>query len=325
MSGSPGGPEAPGAKSEFRKDVGPQQEYNIHMELARVHETQLSHEAAAVEYQKAVDVCQRNGSLLKGSKLGAKDQALAERRMAAAFDRLGRFAQAETHYNKALKLSSGDAKVWNDAGYSYYLQNRLSDAERSLKTANSLDPNDRRVLTNLGLTLAAEGKTDEALAVLTRAAGPAVGHANLGFILAAMGHTEQARTHYESALTLQPEMVAARQALAKLDAQAAMSPGATVASSTRPAAPLPPIPSPAQAAAPMGPASPTGAPSGRAVSSSAPDRPATARDAQLTRTTAMNPAQAPRVFTPSTKLPALPPPLPASTFGATSAAAPSGG
>ena len=74
-------------------------------------------------------------------------------------DRLGRFAQAETHYKKALKLSPKDPKIWNDAGYSYYLQGRWADAERALKTAVRLAPDDERIRTNLGLTLAALGRT----------------------------------------------------------------------------------------------------------------------------------------------------------------------
>ena len=93
------------------------------------------------------------------------------------------------------------------------------DAERALKTADSIEPNNPRTLTNLGLTLAAQGKNDDALALLSRAGGPAVGHANLGYILAAMGKTEEARHHYDEAITLQPGLNAARLAIAKLDSQ----------------------------------------------------------------------------------------------------------
>ena len=50
---------------------------------------------------------------------------------------LGRFAQAETHYQKALKLSPKDPKIWNDAGYSYYLQGRWADAERGAQDGRS--------------------------------------------------------------------------------------------------------------------------------------------------------------------------------------------
>ena len=73
--------------------------------------------------------------------------------MASALDRLGRFEQAENEYSTALKLSPNDPKIWNDAGYSFYLQGRWTDAERALKTAAKLDPNNTRIMTNLGLNL----------------------------------------------------------------------------------------------------------------------------------------------------------------------------
>ena len=111
-----------------------------------------------------------------------------------------RFTQAENHYNQALKLAPRDSKVWNDVGYSYYLQARYPDAERALKTADAYEPNDPKTLTNLGLVLAAEGKNDEALVALTRSGGPAVGHANLGFIFAAMGKKDEACHEYKEAL-----------------------------------------------------------------------------------------------------------------------------
>jgi len=220
-------------KPEFAQKVGSEQEFNVHMEMARVYESQGGSEAAVAEYQKAAEVCERKGSRQAGAKLGPAQHALVQRRMAGAFDRAGRFPQAEVHYQKALKLAPKDPKVWNDAGYSYYLQNRWADAERCLKTADSLGPNDPRVQTNLGLALAAQGKEDEALAALTRAGGPAVGHANLGYILAALGKTEKSRYHYEAALKLQPGLNAARLAVAQLDAPRPTPPATVVSSPNR--------------------------------------------------------------------------------------------
>ena len=76
-------------------------------------------------------------------KTRSHEEALAHRRMGNALDRLGRFAQAEVHYKKAIRLSPKDPKVWNDAGYSYYLQGRWADAERTLKTAAKPAPRTR--------------------------------------------------------------------------------------------------------------------------------------------------------------------------------------
>ena len=236
-------PSAP--KTDFRKEVGVEQQYNVHVEMAKVYESQSNFESAMSEYQKASELAHLKGSFLSAKALGPSQEALAERKLAAALDRLGRFTQAETHYGKALKLSPNDAKIWNDAGYSYYLQNRWADAERSLKMADTLDPKNSRVLTNLGLTYAAQGKNDEALLAFSHAGGPAIGHANLGYILAAMGKHEKAREYYQKALDLQPELNPARHAIAKLDLDTkARDNSAMLASATPPVAapaPAPPL------------------------------------------------------------------------------------
>jgi tetratricopeptide (TPR) repeat protein len=278
------------SKTDFHREVGPEQEFNVHVELARFHESQGNHEAAVAEYQKAADVCERKGSMLSHSKLGPAQEALAQRRMAAAYDRLGRFTQAETHYLKALRLTPTDPKVWNDAGYSYYMQNRLADAERSFKQCESLEPGNPRVLTNLGLTLAAQGRDEEALSALCRAGGPAVGHANMGYILAAMGKGDLAREQYKASINLQPELVEARKALAQLDAKPE-APAAATATALASANPVtPPTPSLDPKAAPV-----------RVSARTAP-----VKDPTLTRAAAVKPsAAAPFPLIP---LPVLPPP-----------------
>jgi Flp pilus assembly protein TadD len=171
------------------------------------------HEAALTEYQQALAACERKGI----GRSRSADEAMAHRRIAGALDRLGRFAQAEMHYKKAIKLSPKDPRIWNDAGYSYYLQARWSDAERTLKTASRLAPEDARIKTNLGLTLAAAGRPQEALPLLSQYSGDAIGHANLGYLLAATGQLELAREQYLQALARRPHPAVAQQALAQLD------------------------------------------------------------------------------------------------------------
>lgn len=265
-------------KTDFHREVTPVQQFNVHLELARVLESQGNTEAAVAEYQKATDVCEKYASAGGGDRPGVEKYALAQRRMAAAFDRMGRFAQAQIRYEKALQLAPRDAKVWNDVGYSYYLQNRWADAERALKSADSIEPNNPRVLTNLGLTLAAQNKEDEALDVLARANGPAVAHANLGFILAAMGKTAEARKHYESALAIQPELAPAREAIARIDKgqQPSSTSPPSLVTDSRPAAATPPLPSPTTPAPPVAattgsrPAANPAAPTARAVATAPP-------------------------------------------------------
>ena len=68
-----------------------------------------------------------------------------------------------------------------------------------------------------GLTLAAAGRTAEALPLLSRFTGDASGHANLGYLLAATGQVEMARDQYLQALALSPNFQLAQRALAQLD------------------------------------------------------------------------------------------------------------
>jgi len=202
-------------KSEFRETATDRQKFQVHIDFGRVFETQENFDAAVLEYQDALTVLENP----KRGTFQPADEALAQRGMGGALDRLGRFAQAEVHYKKALKLSPKDPKIWNDAGYSYYLQGRWADAEFALRTAGNLAPDDERIRTNLGLTLAAAGKPDQAFPLLSESNGDAAGHANLGYLLAATGQFDLARRQYETALALRPNLELARRALARLDRQ----------------------------------------------------------------------------------------------------------
>ena len=137
------------------------------------------------EYQDALTVVETK----RRGPFQPADAALAHRRMAGASIGWDGSPRPKLHYKKALKLSPKDPKVWNDAGYSYYLQGRWADAERALETAVKLAPDDERIRTNLGLTLAAAGETQEALPLLSQSNGDAIGHANLGYLLAATGNS----------------------------------------------------------------------------------------------------------------------------------------
>jgi Flp pilus assembly protein TadD len=205
----------PTAPVEFRETATDEQRFHVHVDFGRVFESQGDFDNAALEYQQAITALET----ARRGRFQSADHALAHRRMAGALDRLGRFAQAEVHYKKALKFSPKDPKVWNDAGYSYYLQGRWSDAESALKTASRLAPQDERIRINLGLTLAAQGRSQEALPLLSLSNGDAVGHTNLGYLLASTGQAELARREYELALSLRPDLQLARRALAQLDRQ----------------------------------------------------------------------------------------------------------
>ncbi len=202
-----------GSSTDFRENASDRQRFQVRIDFGRIFEKQGDFDAAITEYQAALVVAQAK----RGGRLTADDIALAERRIAVANDRLGRFALAETHYRKALKHAPKDPRVWNDLGYSYYVQARYADAERALRTAARLNPDDERARLNLGLALAAAGRPQEALPLLSQAGGDAAGHANLGYLLAATGQPELARLEYQKALALRPDLDVARRALAAID------------------------------------------------------------------------------------------------------------
>jgi Flp pilus assembly protein TadD len=207
--------QATGPPSEFHAKASDRQAFQVHIDFGRVFESQGNFDGAVLEYQEAITVLEtrRRGAFQPA------DKALAHRRMAGALDRLGRFAQADVHYQQALKFCPKDPKIWNDIGYSYYLQGRWPDSEKALRTAAKFAPDDERIRINLGLTLAAAGKTSEAFPLLSQSSGDATGHANLGYLLAATGQYDLARRQYETSLALRPDMELARRALARLDSQ----------------------------------------------------------------------------------------------------------
>jgi Flp pilus assembly protein TadD len=200
-------------QTPFRAEVTQDQRVKVHLDFGKVFESQGNYEAALLEYQEGLTAAEARGI----GKTRSHDEALAHRRMGNALDHMGRFAQAEVHYKKSLRLSPKDPRIWNDAGYSYYLQGRWADAERTLKTAAELAPEDQKIKTNLGLVVAAAGRPQEAFKLLSKYSGDAVGHANLGYLLAATGQIDLARDQYLQALALQPSLSLAQRALAQLD------------------------------------------------------------------------------------------------------------
>src|SRR5262245_28318236 len=123
-----------GDSTVFRETATDRQKFQVHIDFGKVFESQGDLDRALQEDPDALKVAEGR----RRGELTAADEALAHRRIASAFDRQGQFRQSEPHYQKARKLAPKDPRVWNDAGYSYYLQGRWAEAERSLRTALKL-------------------------------------------------------------------------------------------------------------------------------------------------------------------------------------------
>jgi Flp pilus assembly protein TadD len=214
-------------------DLDASRTVNIHLDLGRVFQSKGQLQSAEGEYRRSLEGIDR--------KVDRTTQAEVHRRLASVLDRQGKFHESRSHYEEATRLTPRDPRIWNDYGYSAYLQGDWEGAIDRLRKAEKLDKTDSRTLTNLGLALAAAGRQDEAVEVFTRAGGPAAARANLAYILAATGQDEQARRQYEETLRLNPGDSLARAAISKLDASEFVP---TEAIASRPA-PVDPAVSPA--------------------------------------------------------------------------------
>lgn len=196
-------------------NLTPRRATNVHLDLGRVFESRGQLDAAEGEYRKALDSEDR--------KVDKATRAMAHRKLASVLDRQGKFADSGAHHREATKLAPKDHRVWNDSGYSSYLQGRFDEAITLLREAEKLEPNDKKTLTNLGLALAASGRDDEATAIFSRAGGPSAAEANLAYIQAATGRTDEARGRYETLLSQNPAHPVALKAIGQLDTDAVRS------------------------------------------------------------------------------------------------------
>jgi Flp pilus assembly protein TadD len=77
-------------------------------------------------------------------------------------DQLGNFKAARGYYKTALKIAPEEASVLSNLGLSYILSKELKLAESTLRRASANPRADKRVRQNLALSLALQGKFDEA-------------------------------------------------------------------------------------------------------------------------------------------------------------------
>jgi Flp pilus assembly protein TadD len=86
-------------------------------------------------------------------------------------DRREAYAEARSHYLKALQLRPDLAMLWSNLGYSVYLLDEFEQAAVYMKRALELDPAFRAARLNLALVHIRQAQYDAALAVLAREGG----------------------------------------------------------------------------------------------------------------------------------------------------------
>jgi len=124
-----------------------------------------------------------------------------------------KYDDAHNHYKTALECSTPTPDLWSDIGYCFYLQNKMPEAEQSLRQALTLQPQHRSALNNLALVVGEQGRIDEAYDLFRRGNNEAEAEQNTGFLCAACGELDLAQQHFSRALTVDPNMKQAAEAL----------------------------------------------------------------------------------------------------------------
>jgi hypothetical protein len=96
------------------------------------------------------------------------DHPMAHHRLAIIADKKSDFRAADFHYESALRRKPDNADLLCDRGYSYFLQGRYEECERTFRTALEYQPDHGYALNNLGLLYATRGDHETALALFRR-------------------------------------------------------------------------------------------------------------------------------------------------------------
>lgn len=176
---------------------------------------------AEIEFNMA-RVQERSSDLPKAKELYLKmygrhpNQAAVCHRLGVVHSRLGEFDAAMRYFEEARRLDANNGELLTDMGYALLLQNRPADAEAVLRQALAINPELNRAHTNLAVALGQQGRMDESFTQFRQVVPEAEAHANVAFLHVQRGEGTQAIEHYSRALTLDPNLKPAMQALAQL-------------------------------------------------------------------------------------------------------------
>jgi tetratricopeptide (TPR) repeat protein len=126
-------------------------------------------------------------------------------------------ARAVATYERAIMAHPKEATLAYELGMAYMRWKQWEPALVPLRSALDLDPENRQSANALGICLACTGHYDESLAVFTRAFGdPAQAHFNLARTLHRLHHDDLCTQHLQVALSLNSELLPAREMLDRL-------------------------------------------------------------------------------------------------------------
>lgn len=139
------------------------------------------------------------------------DRFEAYHRMALLADAQHGYQDSEAFYTQALQLSPENADVFADLGYSFYLQGKFAQAERSMRKAIEIKPEEQRYHNQLGLIFGRTGRVMEAMKEFRLSGSEADAQCNMALLCLANGDSEGARKSLEWALAADAKHERSRQ------------------------------------------------------------------------------------------------------------------
>lgn len=131
ITGSVGAGKELAAKDVALSDAGDD------LSLGKRHYREKSYTLAEQHFRRATEITPTDGEAWLG--------------LAAAYDRLKRYDQADRAYNEAVKIYGPRAEVINNIGYSYLLRGDLKRAKQKFNEALAKDPGNPTIANNLAL------------------------------------------------------------------------------------------------------------------------------------------------------------------------------
>lgn len=177
---------------------------DTHMAAGRLHESQNRLARAAEQYRLAVAL--------------KPDFVEALNRLGIVLDRLGRFKEADKAFRNAIAAAPDQAYLYNNLAFSYIMQLNWQEAEIALTKALELKPDFTRARVNLAMALAQQERFDEALTQFQTVLLAEDAYYNMGLMYQSKRRLVDAARSFQSALELNPKMVAARKRLDMLPA-----------------------------------------------------------------------------------------------------------
>lgn len=111
-----------------------------------------------------------------------------------------------------------EAAVWHELGMHHASKKNWNEALVCLHKAAELDPENREYVSKYGFALARTGRYDEGVTCLSRVMGKAEAHFNVARMLSHLEQPELSKEHLRLAVQINPNLAAAREMLAQLDA-----------------------------------------------------------------------------------------------------------